>query len=455
MTGEKVIKEFKDKIQLFKNNWKSIDIRIICFFSEQQRKSLWRNITTKVILRSESVNDINIQPGLPDLPNFKAIHKIWAINQLDNLLNQLLTGKLCLDEIEVRYKKRDGSPEFSPSFFKWQRGEKRSSSNDWTYYCLSCRGEYIGSLLSKELDEQLKSLDVPYTDCYDLFKNFLGIDRYYSDQSLIEIIAPLGIRITNFEWVENALKINFEFLPSWIPYDISLGLIYYFRDKEPKRLSKSISLEEQKFVVISDVPKDFQTAKVILRMKGIPVDEISVVNPACNPIFTIYEEYFDKNLELLSNDLSHKGEQSKKFEEAVEMLLYLCGFCPAPFIKYRGNPGRVDIRGADILCISATDENFLVVECTTAMPNRDKLHRLRGRADSLKNKGYYILPVLFTSYSKSELDIDVLKKAGQDGISIIGKEEIITLIEMAKKNLYHGEIYSFLVENVPDSLVKF
>jgi hypothetical protein len=179
------------------------------------------------------------------------------------------------------------------------------------------------------------------------------------------------------------------------------------------------------------------------------VDEITIFNPVLNPMINIYER-FDKSLERLKSQLSLIGDNSGSFEKAVENLLFFCGIFPAPFIKDIKQSGRLDIRGVDILALNPQEENLFVVECTTGPVEIDKLAKLLSRTQSMIDMGYIANPVLFTTTSRKTLADEVSKKAQNDKISIITKEDIETLLSMAERNAHPNEVSEFIFQCIPN-----
>jgi hypothetical protein len=444
--------EFKKNIDPFKNQWKSLDIHIIALRSEKN----FKNIATTIRLLPDPHDKIHIQSNLPNLESLKVIHEVWAVEKLDNLFDSLAHGILKLENLEVHYKKNDGSPDFSPSFYKNQKGERYvSSPKDWTYYSLVSGGERFS--LDRDINKKLKGLDTPYHDLQELLSDFTLLTSGYTDNSRVEVSAIFGLRILDFKWDERkALKIEIEVMPFWDPIDIDLGLIYRFQYGNTQRISQEINglnLDQGgKAEIELSPPADFYETTVFLRAKKAVLDEITIFNPVLNPMINIYER-FDKNLDRLKSGLSLIGDSSGSFEKAVENLLFLCRIFPAPFINEIKQRGRLDIRGADILALNPQEENLFVVECTTGPVEIDKLTRLLSRTQSLINMGYPANPVLFTTTTRKTLTDEISKRAQNDKISIITKEDIETLLSMAERNVPPNEVSEFIFQCIPNSQI--
>ena len=444
----KVIEEFKKNIEPFKNQWRSLDIRVIAAKSEKD----FKNVATRIRLLPDPPGKIHIRNNLPSLESLKVIHEVWEMDKLNDLFGSLANGILKLRDLEIHYKKIDGSSDFSPSFYKNQKGERFSSSpKDWTYYSIISGGERFS--FNRDINEKLKGLDTPYNNLQELLLDFDLPTVGNIDNSKIEIEAILGLRILDFKWDEHkVLKIQIEVMPFWDPIDIDIGLIYRFQSGITQRVSQEINgmnLDEGgKAEIELTPPLDFHEATILLRTKRTVVDEIIIFNPTLNPMVNIYES-FDKNLERLRSQLSLIGDNSGGFEKAVESLLFFCRFFPAPFINEIRQKGRLDIQGADILAINPQEDGVFVVECTTGPMDIDKLEKLRYRTQSLVNLGYKAHPVIFTTAVNEAISDEVIRKGQDDNISIITKEDIQVLLSMAQRNAHPNEVSQFIFKCIP------
>ena len=181
----KVIDEFKRNIESYKNQWRTLDIRAVAVRSEKN----FKNIATTIRLLPDPHDKIHIQSNLPNLESLKVIHEVWSVEKLDDLFDSLANGILKLRDLEVHYKKADGSPDFSPSFSKNQKGERYfSSPKNWTYYSVVSGGERFN--LDRGINEKLKGLDAPYHELQELL-----LDSYifkFENLSLTLFMQPKG-----------------------------------------------------------------------------------------------------------------------------------------------------------------------------------------------------------------------------------------------------------------------
>ena len=444
----KVIEEFKKNIEPFKNQWRSLDIRVIAAKSERD----FKNVVTRIRLLPDPPGKIHIRNNLPSLESLKVIDEVWEIDKLDDLFGSLANGTLKLKDLEVHYKKLDGSSDFSPSFYKNQKGERFSSSpKDWTFYSIVSGGERFS--FDRDINEKLKGLDAPYNNLQELLLDFDLSTVGNIDNSRIEIEAILGLRILDFKWDENkTLRIQIEAMPFWNPAEIDLGLIYKFQSGITQRVSQEIRDlkfdQECKAEIELSPPPDFHEATIFLRTKRTVADEITIFNPTLNPMVNIYER-FDNNLDRLRSQLSLVGEHSEGFEKAIEVLLFFCGIFPAPFIKDIKQRGRPDIRGVDILALNPQETSLFAVECTTGPVDAEKLTKLLYRTQSLSDMGYRANPVVFTTTAKEAIAKDIIKKAQNDKISIITKDDIEILLSMAQRNAHPNEVSQFIFKCIP------
>ena len=446
------VETFKKNIEPFLDQWRSLDIRVVAMRGEKNSESSFQNFATTITFLPSLPDVAKLHNDLPDLGWLKAIHENRPIEEFESIISKLDTdGAIKIKETEITFVSKDSSVWFG----KNQRGERYTSSPmDWTSYSLTLDSKFARIFDPRKTDEELKGAESPFLSLDALIREFpLWRGGWGNFVGLCQINAVFGMRIAESRWQNKKLKILVERTPAWDFKEVDLGLIYTLKSGSKFRKSQQVEQltlnEEGGLEVEIEPPDDLVAATVLLRTRKNAVDETIVFHPALNPKLSLYE-LFDKNLERLSQWLSVESDSSGNFEIAVESLLFLCGYSIVPFVRNFHQQGRTDVRGIDCLAVDPR-RNLLVIECTTGPFDTDKLEKLRYRNNSVHDSGHDGIPVLFTTLARASVSNDAVRKAQQDKISIIAREDIEALLSMAKRNVYLDEITDFIYKRIPNS----
>lgn len=447
-----VLETFKKDIQPFIDQWRSLDIRAVTMKDGKVSESSFQNLATTITLLPSPPKDAMLHDDLPDLGWLKAVHEGRPIEDLGPILSKLGTdGAIKIKETEIAFVSKDSSVYFA----KNQRGEGYTSSpTDWTYYSLTLDSKFACSFDPRKTDEQLKGAASPFLSLDALIREFpLWRGGWGNVTGLCQINAVFGMRIAESRLQNKKLKILVERKSGWDFKEVDLGLVYTLKSRSKSRKSQQIEQltpdEEDRLEVEIEAPDDSVAATVLLRTRKSTVDQTTVFHPALNPRFSLYE-LFDKNLDRMGQCLSVEGDSSGNFEMAVESLLFLCGYSMVPFVRNFHQQGRTDVRGIDCLALDSR-RKLLVIECTTGPFDTDKLEKLRYRNNSVHDAGHDSLPVLFTTLARASVGDDAVRKAHQNKIAIVAREDTEALLSMAKANVNLDEITNFIYKRIPSS----
>jgi hypothetical protein len=137
----------------------------------------------------------------------------------------------------------------------------------------------------------------------------------------------------------------------------------------------------------------------------------------------------DTDLKIL-RDLLLAPENAIRFESAISILSFLCGFSPA---HYGAVPRLKEF--AD-LTVATPSNRLAVVECTIGLPGiKDKLAKLKQRTvrirQHLERAGLQhleVLPIIVTACSRDELGVEA-PTAAEHGIAVFARDSIENLLE--------------------------
>jgi hypothetical protein len=152
-------------------------------------------------------------------------------------------------------------------------------------------------------------------------------------------------------------------------------------------------------------------------------------------------EVFDPRLEKLRRFLSGKGKKQIDFEYAVSTLAWLLGFSSIHLERERLGGDAPDV-------ILAFEGHVLLVECTTGSFGSDKVLKLIGRSQAVRQRlvecGYSATPVecvIVCSMSEAEAQAE-LKATEEHGVLLLGAETLRVLIDRSALYPDASAIYS-------------
>jgi hypothetical protein len=168
------------------------------------------------------------------------------------------------------------------------------------------------------------------------------------------------------------------------------------------------------------------------------------------------DSYFDPETQLLKEALSGDGQRlkgqnrSEAFEQGIVRLLTLGGV-PVTWHGAIRQSGRPDLAG---YCEIPGRRLVLIGECTLEKPSA-KLDALKSRLRDVRllaGDAVEILPVVFAACDPIESDY---VSAANEGIAIVGKNEIAWLLQLIERNAKLPDIIkqienSRIISDVPD-----
>jgi hypothetical protein len=178
-------------------------------------------------------------------------------------------------------------------------------------------------------------------------------------------------------------------------------------------------------VAVADAPH----LQAFLSYRGIALHQWWVADPSRLTNARLATHYaVDPELRVL-RELLLSPENSDRFESAVGLLAFLCGFSPAHY----GVAPR--LREYADLTLATPSNRIAVVECTIGLPGiKDKLAKLKQRVikirQQLETAGLQhleVLPIIVTACRRDELAVDE-QTAAQHRIAIIARESIENLL---------------------------
>jgi hypothetical protein len=439
------LKQFREAIAPFLNDWQSIDLRII---ARRENDDLWHYDSIRAVLSHRPI-DLPLSENLPTSPGLLVIHQRWKVGRIDELLASISTGELSIgkDIVDVKYFDNQAArPVTGVDYRFWDRARARSEFGvDFASFVVRLWQSYmIDTERLRLLDAALRAGEHPWDGLGDLREHFLGFSfdkAVRSEAAVMEVIAPLGARLNNdFALDGEQLSVSVDTMPGVAHQHLSLPVIATLSNGSVVRFPGSLEQAGQPVLKIA-LPGEVRRAKVIAVYRGVDVDRFEFVESANQRLAVLGALGVD------SDDLRSRLEESsgREFERWVAILFQLLGLSPAHY-------GGTKVEAPDIVAFSESGGWLLVVECTEREPDLGgKLTKLSTRTKVIRQAlaGLNVHPVLITAMSRIMLNKTDLEKASKERISILAIEEVRELLQKAKEGPRPEAVYDYILSKVP------
>ena len=431
-------KGFRQFLFDFKDNWRSIDVRIIAIRSEIG----WIFQSINIILDHDLKNKPLFE-NLPCIDELLVIHDRWDIDQLNNLLEQIEKGELIVGQETIHIKFLEGENWNLLSSLNHRFYEKDESIQRFNieYPSMVLQGYYNRRWDYNEKitrDHKLRSGMIPWDGMEDLRSNFLGFGSNWAsrDDSFLNIVAPIYIKLKKTELKNFDLKIILE-KPDTICYeDISISLISYHENNNITRLKHTV-LDMSTTIKLKQKPL---LIKILVNYRNYAIDYVELLGRTLNSRINVYQQIVG-NIQEFNQDLT---TNSRYFEAKTSLLFHLLGLSPAYY-------GYSTQNTPDILVFSKENNFVLVVECTTREPDlNNKLTKLSTRTREIDNVlDMTVLPILVTVLERSMINLTDLEKAQKEEIALLTRDNIPILISMSMEGKTPDQVYDYLYSLIP------
>jgi hypothetical protein len=377
------------------------------------------------------------------------VHQRWRVSRISELLDSISTGELSLgkDIVDIKYFDNQAwRPVAAVEYRFWDRARARSEFGvDFASFVVRIWQSFmIDPEGLRLLDATLRAEDHPWDGLGDLREHFLGFSydkAVRPDATLMEVIAPLGVRLNNdFVLDGDKLSMSATVMPGVAQENVSLPVIATLSNDSIVRFHGSLKKAGQfglKMALSGEVTK----AKVIAVYRGVDVDRFEFVEQANSRLAVLGA------LGVSWDGLRSRVEETsgREFERWIAILFQLLGLSPAHY-------GGTKVEAPDIVAFSESGGWILVVECTAREPDLGgKLTKLSTRTKVIRQglAGLNVNPVLITAMSRVILNKTDLEKASKERISILAIEEIRGLLQMAKENPQPDRVRDYILSKTP------
>jgi hypothetical protein len=311
----------------------------------------------------------------------------------------------------------------------------------------------------EHLDWELKAADQPF-DTFDELLSSLGLPTLIkiADMTTLEVIAGSpGLIHESSRIKQGNATVICRLANGLDPTQLKLGFKVQ-RAGKIDRLTKSGNSfewtrkeEYQEGSIRIDVG-DAPVLQAFLSFENTSLHQWWVLDPdkRFNARHAIYE-VFDHELGVLKTFINGQGRDSARdFEKGISFLANLLGFAMVPLSVV---PQLAD---APDLIVSSPSGHAAIIECTIRNLNENnKLSKLVQRTaqlrERLRSAGLGHLktqPVIVSLLTRAELQAD-LPEAGKNGIAVISKEDLQSLLSQATLFPNAEELFSRLSDNIP------
>lgn len=450
--GESLL-QCKELFRKRRKFYESIDVTTAAINHEDT----WYNIRTRILLSSEKASDVTERKI--DVGNFVILYKSIVADEFLKLLDDIDNDTLEVDGLKIKFfNGQTHHLKFEDRYSGHSERARERWGIDWPLDIFRWEASHK---LENELDKIFKNInlrlnccDPAYEDVYKAVREHLILSEYMfreyqSRGSHCYILIPDYVAVKNCKLIGNNFEVEVKFHDSIDINDLRLNLIA--RGKKTDRFQvdfKGIPIETcppfnriRKSLTLEDVAE----VKSYLFVKGGEMEGPSDQRLTRNLKSTLNlrltaHEAFDEVSERLLTWLRGEGKNpSTDFEYSVTALLHMCGF-QTEWIGCRG----LAQDAPDTFAFCSKPQALIIGECTTKIPDLNKLRKLKERAELLRKElKIKIYPVLFTCLEK--LTDDVENEARQNYITIIRSNKLKELFEAALKGRPTEEALNILL----------
>ena len=296
--------------------------------------------------------------------------------------------------------------------------------------------------------------DIGYSDFFDLIRHYTGLlDFRESCGYDIKLIFPIGGKIKDLMAERNQIRIKI--VRNKELGDAQLNILISRGGNMQNIVHREIHLidsEEESHDVVLDIPqlRPRDLIEVLLISHSLPslvIDRDATWAPIDKPLrpFAATLNHFYSLQELQERLLTPSvfPNASVVFEEAVTCLFALCGLSPINLGKQREHinlGSKYQISSADIIGYKES-EALLLIDCTTAHPDTNKMSKLSDllqylKKDEVINYANEIIPVIITPTDCTHFETPFSE------IKILDKNWITSILQSVQTDSSHDIITS-------------
>lgn len=472
--------EFLSAVNLLPGLWSSVDIRTVAIHFE----GTYLALRSAVTLRLSGAPRAESTKGLPATGTIRVFRSTRPIAALGEILGEVESGTLRVDSTVIRLVggaslDRDrkltlhsfGEPQLQTSTAVSLQGVAGSPRNAHRLlYQGSTTGAYLLQHFSVGLsavDRELRSLPRPWDGLSQLIRvSGAAPGGWLPDTNLsCEVIAPLGVQLVRQKCVLMPRRIHVSVIAETkracqlARVRLSGESVYgsgFTQHLETKRDEWKTS-GGKFYLDRSFAIGNAETATVFLQQKTTTVQHLELkLTPADrSPLFVLHANSEKHHGEWVRRLTKVKDSEAWEFELASAQLLSMLGLS-IEVPEQQKPKDRVDL-------VAAIEGYVFTVECTTGTLKGDgKLARLVRRASEtrmvLRSNGLFVsdqylaptpphfqvylriqeprplcvVPVMFCSHPSTSLSPSEARDAHQDGVAVIAREDIVSLLSSAE-----------------------
>ncbi|MEE9174330.1 MAG: hypothetical protein V3U30_05075 [Thermoplasmata archaeon] len=437
------VRRFVEAIQDIREDFKSIDVRVVAF----RWNSQWVNLATRAVLSTRRPQKIRPEPAPPDLPDLRIDWVSLPMQRFDDFLEVFETGEFTLGETTINYKRIDQSAfgvPYSPYFRMYERGYSRDRMGiDTLSFVLSGGEGTIRPTLGHDgfemLESKIASLEIPFEGVADLVRTYTGYGGLQQSDSYshLELVAPLFLFLEPGCLLDSSRAVVRAFLRGGHDIDqASVGIIQKMgeevirRDREPLRVTGKIGRGHLQLETETSLDSQADRVIFLLSYRNIRTDRLTLYRNRVsgrNPRMGAFAAV-DPGHSTFRTWLRGEGKKTGGgFEQAFLTLLTFLGFS----CLHTGYSER----NADILAWADDPSVVFVIECTVRDPDlRGKATKFAARLRHLdsvapESKPVGIMATTLSSASVNPADLERLKTDGIILVHAEGLQEIVSLAE--------------------------
>ena len=457
--------------------WQSLDVRTIALHIQGE----WHNLVSRVRVDARAPDDVPRLRNLPETEVVAAWQEVQPMSALRALVKGVLSGSHPVDGHRVWFVHftDENRPSNTPYAQAWTTLERMISAVSivhqpptYVAHSMELRSGQPRSTLSgyvagggEAVRQALQAAEHPWEGIEGLARVALEFSGNVDQQSeaTVEFIAPLGLavdqRVTRLQG--GTLRVGLWAASPEAAANCTVGYIAEYEDRSFANGTLRVPREawsgttEVRGSVSIDLRPSAKRVALLARLGPYVVQRHTVTDMpdiAANPHLSVHLA-LDTDLAWLRSTLTDaeppRGLAAEKFEHAVGRLFSISGF----HVDVLGK-GLVPRASFDVLARTPDGLSILVIECTLEDLNTKsgKPGRLFGRVADLRESfgsTATFLPIMATRRKAAAVSKAELSAAGQDGIAVLAREDLSTLLDQVTSGATFATLHRFCRDRIP------
>lgn len=434
---------FRSAVKTFQGDWAGLDVRAIALRGRDEQWHLRLLRVTFVTGQSPTVKG-------PRTQDIWTGHEYLTLDQLDRLLDGLTAGAIEIDGKPLVLKSDETSRiSLHDQYFVRDPRFHSYIRHPSSVHSLGTKTSFNFPMIDDRrytFEMALPTLPEPWEDYADVVARFAQDSEHApsAHELSIQFLAPVGVDLQDVEAQAGVVRGRVHCTPLTQRSEVNVAIIQFLKDREERRQATVTDDDDGLEFKHPLNPAALRTV-VVLSYRGLRAGYWSHVSPRAGGSPFVRATYRLLGVtDLLGQGVLNPEIRGAKIEPWVHALFAGLGFNGIPLGAI---PGDIP----DLL-FQGDGGALLVVECTEDTPDiNDKLGKLSNRCRALRTalEKIDLIPVVVTRLAGETIPESHRKKARDEGIALLAREDLVELGEMLAAAAERRQVQEFIRSKIP------